>query len=114
MDLQSVSLGEALVVTVFSMAVVFATLIVISYVLSGFKVVFYKDNKKKIEKTIVKEPIIEETIEENNDELVAVIAAAISISTNTPIDNFYIKNIKRVPQTTPVWGKMGRQEQIYN
>lgn len=108
----TVSMGGALVITIVSMGIVFATLIVISYILSGFKTVFYKE-KKETKEPIVNEIIKEET-KENNDELVAVIAAAISMSTNKPIDNFYIRNIKRVPQTTPIWGKMGRQEQIYN
>lgn len=111
---ESIDISETLIVTVFSMAIVFATLIVISFVLDGFKVAFHKDNKKKETIVTKPEPTQEIVEEENSEELIAVIAAAIAASMNTPIDNIHIKNITRVSQSTPVWGRMGRQEQIYN
>lgn len=49
-------------------------------------------------------------IEEDADELIAVISAAIAASLNTSMHNIIVKNIRRVPDNTPVWGKTGRSE----
>ncbi|RKD20956.1 hypothetical protein BET04_08935 [Caminicella sporogenes] len=51
-------------------------------------------------------------VEENDEELVAVITAAIAASLNTSTHNIIVKNIIRIPDTTPVWGKAGRLEQM--
>lgn len=48
--------------------------------------------------------------EENDEELIAVITAAIAASLNTSMHNIVVSQIRRVPDTTPVWGKSGRSE----
>ncbi|NBI06524.1 OadG family protein [Senegalia massiliensis] len=121
MNLQDgISLSEGLIVTVFSMAIVFATLVVISLILTGFKSAFYKEEKKEpVKKGVL--PVNENTVVENteeivdnDEELVSVIAAAISAATGQSVENIYIRNIKRVSQASPVWAMAGRQEGIYN
>lgn len=111
----SVSIGQSLMITVFSMAIVFIALLVISYLIDGLRAIASKDNgKKTVEEKLEieeKKDIVEEN--SNEEELVAVIAAAIAASQGIDVSDVKISSIKRVPQNTPVWSRMGRQEQIF-
>lgn len=46
----------------------------------------------------------------DDEELVAVITAAIAASMNTSMHHIRVTNIKRVVDQTPTWGKMGRND----
>jgi sodium pump decarboxylase gamma subunit len=113
-----VTMGEALVVTVVSMAVVFVVLILISLTINFLKSVGAekKEAKKqapaKEEKPIQKEAAVEETPEEDEEELIAIITAAIANSLGVDIPEINIKSIRRTPQATTAWREMGKQEQI--
>lgn len=48
--------------------------------------------------------------DEDDDALIAVITAAIAASMNTSMHNIVVTNIRRVPDTTPTWGKLGRSD----
>lgn len=48
--------------------------------------------------------------DEDESELIAVITAAIAASMNTSMHNIVVTNIRRVPDTTPTWGKLGRSD----
>lgn len=48
--------------------------------------------------------------DEDEGELIAVITAAIAASMNTSMHNIVVTNIRRVPDTTPTWGKLGRSD----
>lgn len=115
-----VTMGQSLMVTVFSMVIVFLTLLIISYLIEGLKSFSQKDKAeetvKNIEsiKTEKKQEIIEEDEYSNDEELVAVIAAAIAANMGVDVSNVKIKSIKRVYQNTSVWSKVGREEQIFN
>ncbi|WP_352404263.1 OadG family protein [Sporanaerobacter acetigenes] len=114
----SVTIGQSLMITVFSMAIVFIALLVISYLIDGLRAIASKDNGKKTveEKLEIEEKkdfVEENSNEENEEELVAVIAAAIAASQGIDVSDVKISSIKRVPQNTPVWSRMGRQEQIF-
>lgn len=65
-----ITINDALLVTVFSMAVVFASLLVISYVIDLMRFLLTPRAKKQAETIIVKEPVDE-------NELPVVITAAI-------------------------------------
>jgi sodium pump decarboxylase gamma subunit len=97
------------------MAIVFIALLVISYLIDGLRAIASKDNgKKTVEEKLEieeKKDIVEEN--SNEEELVAVIAAAIAASQGIDVSDVKISSIKRVPQNTPVWSRMGRQEQIF-
>ena len=114
------TMGQSLMVTVFSMVIVFLTLLIISYLIEGLKSFSQKDKAeetvKNIEsiKTEKKQEIIEEDEYSNDEELVAVIAAAIAANMGVDVSNVKIKSIKRVYQNTSVWSKVGREEQIFN
>jgi sodium pump decarboxylase gamma subunit len=51
-------------------------------------------------------------IEENPEELVAIISAAIAASLERSTHDIVVRSIRRVPATTPVWNRVSRQEQI--
>lgn len=55
-----------------------------------------------------------DAVKEDDTELIAVIAAAVALSTGMDILSFRVKSIARVPETSPVWARAGRQEQIYS
>jgi len=50
------------------------------------------------------------SVEGDEGELVAVITAAIAASMNTSMHNIVVTNIRRIPDTTPTWGKLGRSD----
>ncbi|KHO61917.1 MULTISPECIES: sodium pump decarboxylase subunit gamma [Thermoanaerobacter] len=49
---------------------------------------------------------------EEEIELVAAITAAIALYLQADVSGFYVKSIVRLPETAPVWAKVGRQEQM--
>lgn len=115
-----VTMGQSLMVTVFSMVIVFLALLIISYLIKGLQNFSQKD-KKKSKETIENIDLVNsekevEKVEEslNDEELVAVIAAAVAASIGVDVSNVRIKSIKRVSQNTPIWSKVGREEQIFN
>ncbi|MTI68300.1 MAG: hypothetical protein FH753_17095 [Firmicutes bacterium] len=115
-DIMNVSLSEGLIVTVFSMFIVFLTLIVICFVLFGFKKLFYKENnivKNKTKKPERKRETIKNK-NEDEEELVAVLTAAVAECMGKNSSQIRIRNIKRIKQNTSAWTKAGREEQIYN
>ena len=89
--------------TIISMAVVFAVLILISLIITCFKIFPYLEEKKKNKATSnVKsaETTVVETKKENvpqtdDSELIAVIAAAIAASEGTSTSDFVVRSINR-------------------
>lgn len=92
--------------TIISISIVFAVLIIISLLISCFKIFPYLEAKKKEKETALKaaeksEPIVaqtEESVEEqltDDTELVAVIAAAIAAYEGTSADGFVVRSIRR-------------------
>lgn len=122
-DLQNMSIGEkflgGLQVTMFGMAVVFVVLLLLFLVIKLLEsFLSRKENKEEIPTTNNKtttpvESIVAETSEFQEDEqLVAVIAAAVAASLHTSTHNIIVRNIVRVPDTTPAWGRLSRMQQI--
>jgi len=123
---ERITIGDSLVITVFSMLLVFAALVVLSFIIDAFKLLANRQDKKtpntvnsnvaKIEEDkLVSRPVIENTSSDEDElELVAVITASIAAMLSKPASSIVVKNIVRVPQTTPVWGSASRQETIKN
>lgn len=113
---ENVTLGESLIITVFSVAVVFVVLVLISYLIRILKVASLgkKDNVKTTEPKVIESKIVEkeEVSETEDEELVAVIAAAVAASLGVKVPQIRIKEIRRVPQNTLPWADAGRREQI--
>jgi len=69
---------------------------------------------KKEEKPIEKETIIKEVEEiEDEEELVAVITAAIAASLGLTIPQINISSIRRTNQSTNIWREVSKQEHLY-
>lgn len=104
--------------TVIGLAIVFGVLIILMIVLMLMKVIFYKDpNKQKKTETPVTEAATAaevKTEDTNEDELIAVLTAAIAASLNTSTYNLRIKSYRRVENKQPAWNKAGLTETINN
>ncbi|MFZ5966643.1 MAG: OadG family protein [Bacillota bacterium] len=110
---ESISFGEGLIVTALGMGVTFAALIALSFLLDLLRIIFYKE-PKKAPVQVVETPAeaVVETVEENEEELIAVITAAVAAAMETTTHNIIVRNIVRVGDNTPSWGRMGRIEQM--
>lgn len=110
-----------LLVTALGMGITFCVLlilwgsiVVMSRMLNGSP----KKNQEKpvvIQKTAV-QPVVQEAVVDANDgadeELIAVITAAIAASLNTSMHNIIVRNITEYPSRQVAWSKAGIAEQI--
>ncbi|SHF09142.1 Oxaloacetate decarboxylase, gamma chain [Thermoanaerobacter uzonensis DSM 18761] len=69
-------------------------------------------NSKEEEKVKNEEKKDKSGENEEETELVAAITAAIALYLQADVSGFYVKSIVRLPETVPVWAKVGRQEQM--
>ena len=53
-----------------------------------------------------------EVIQEDEEEIIAVITAAIAASLNRSTHDIVVRSVKRVPYNTPAWNRIGRNQQI--
>ena len=93
--------------TLISMSVVFSILVLIIFLISGFKIIPYLEAKKKEKASQLVTNTFENQIEQREElegeqeelvddtELVAVIAAAIAAYTGTSTSGFVVRSIKR-------------------
>jgi sodium pump decarboxylase gamma subunit len=108
-----------LIVTLIGMAIVFIVLIALSYMLDLLKVISNRDKNQKGNKKVesiedTTEPEIQEQVaEEDEGELIAVISAAIAAVMGSQ-SNIVVRSIRRVSDETPIWAKIGKQEQIFS
>jgi len=110
-----------MIVTLMGMGIVFVVLIFLQYILKLMKVIFYKEKKDDSGVTQIPEvKAVEAAVSRTNEketadeeQLVAVITAAV-ISCMGGNSNIVIRNIRRVNDLTPVWGKISRTEQMAN
>ena len=100
---------------VLGMAIVFSVLVVLMIVLYLFKVIFHKQPKKQeVTATPVQETAAEPENEMGDDELIAVLTAAVAASLNTSTYNLNIKSYRRIDNTRPAWNREGLRETINN
>lgn len=111
---ESVTIGDSLIITVFSMTVVFIVLYLISLLIRVLKVTSNgkKEDKGTNTSNIIETDTVEEIDETDEGELIAAIAAAIAASLDVSIPQIRIREIRRISQNTPVWADMGRREQM--
>ena len=117
------SLGEALATglqtTVVGLSIVFGVLIILMLVLMLMKKVFYREPAKKAEAPkaapVEAAPVASVAAkEEDEDELIAVLTAAIAASLNTSTYNLQIKSYRRVDNKAPAWNRAGLRDTINN
>jgi sodium pump decarboxylase gamma subunit len=110
-----IDFGEMVIITVFSMGVVFATLLIISLILDLFKVVFVEKKSQEVKKepqpqTIAAAP--EPIKTDVDEELVAVITAAIAAYIGKGTDKLIVRRITPMASQEPIWAQMGRIDQM--
>ena len=112
---ETIEFGEMVIITVFSMGVVFATLLVISFILDLFRVVFAEKKSKEVKKepqpqtiTATPEPVKTGT----DEELIAVITAAIADYLGKGTDKLIVRKITPMASQEPIWAQMGRIDQM--
>lgn len=115
---EKITLLDSLVITVFSMAVVFAVLASISFLIRILKAVSNggekKEAKNQIQGNLNVKPVsnIKEKEAVEDEELVAVISAAIAASLGVSIPEVRIRTIRRVNQNTTSWVQANKIEQV--
>lgn len=119
---KGIKLGDALkvggMVTGVGLGIVFAVLIILMLVLMLFKVIFYKKPaEQQTAPNQAAEPVYSEpkkTAETgmSENELIAVLTAAVAASLNTSTYNLRIKSYRRVETKQPVWNRAGINETI--
>ena len=109
------SLSIGLQTTIIGLIIVFLVLVVLMVVLVAMKYVFApKTDKKEVSAPVV-ETAKETPVpiqEEDDEEIIAVLTAAIAASLNTSTYNLKIKSFKRVANTAPAWNKAGLSDTI--
>jgi sodium pump decarboxylase gamma subunit len=114
------AVSESLKVMLLGLGTVFVGLILLIFVIELLHWLANGSNKK--EKKVDIQPVDEqaklaagnnyEQEDIENEELVAVISAAIAAMLETSTCDFVVKSIRRVSAATPRWNQVGRQEQI--
>lgn len=115
--MQDVGISQALIVTVVSMIVVFIVLIIVAYCISILKTFGQKNKKEEVVDYInleeAKEDIDNKQVNheevDKDEELVAVIAAAIAASMGVDIPQIRINKIRRLDNT---WTNTARVEKL--
>lgn len=110
-------LGFGLGVTLLCMSIVFVILVLLSYVIRLQRVIVEKiDGLKtqnavpqKTEKAVAPQVA---AVQEESEELIAVISAAIAAVLGRPVSNIKVRSIRRLEPATPSWSAAGRQDQI--
>lgn len=120
-----INIGDGIAITIFSMIMVFIVLIIIAVFISMLKNL----DKKKEEISIKSQDIKSIKVEKNekrqietqgkiknieNEELIAVISAALAASQGVSVPQINIKSINRINNNSTAWSIAGRQEQLYN
>ncbi|MCG8501114.1 MAG: OadG family protein [Firmicutes bacterium] len=111
---------DGLSLTIVGMLTVFGVLTILYFIMVAMRKIFYKENEKPAEEQAV--PVggadvpnaVDDTEEPDDDELVAVLTAAIAASLNQSTYHLRVKSFRRISQTSPVWNTVGRKEQFEN
>ena len=107
------AISEGLAVTGVGLTIVFSVLLILMVVLMVMKKIFYKEPAQKIETKIVEAAPAPAPVKTTNDEeLIAVLTAAIAASLNTSTYNLKIKSFRRIGSSSPLWNKAGVTESI--
>lgn len=110
------SLSVGLQVTGIGLIIVFAVLIILMVVLVAMRYIFAPKTKKEEALAVKTQEVKTETVspgaEPEDEELIAVLTAAIAASLNTSTYNLKIKSFRRVGNNAPAWNRAGLNETI--
>lgn len=113
----SEKLTAALMTTVMGMGIVIITLYVLSIILNFMKYIFHPEKKETTQKTNTQpskttkpkeEDLKNESESTDNEQLVAVISAALSAYLERPISQIKIGTIRKIHTKSPVWSMASR------
>jgi Na+-transporting methylmalonyl-CoA/oxaloacetate decarboxylase gamma subunit len=117
-------MNTATTLTFVALGAVFLALIILAITLSLFSKVNnlrkYSENNvdssgetASILETDRNEGFISSSRYDGNDEIIAVLTAAVlAVSNSRPGFKLKVKSFRRIPQTSPIWNIAGREEQI--
>ena len=114
------ALAEGGQTAIIGLSTVFSVLIILMIVITIMKMVFYKDPSKSAapKAPAAPAPVVpaepDKTDVIDDEELVAVITAAIAASLNTSTYNLRIKSLRRIDNNQPAWNRAGIRETINN
>lgn len=106
-------------VTLFGMTIVFLVIIGLWGILAMMKTLFggkKKHNNEQVAIEGVSSAAVSQTVaagDADADEIIAVITAAINACLGGQ-SNLVVRSITRVGDKTPIWGQIGRHEQMLN
>lgn len=114
------AVGEGLKTTVVGLAIVFSVLLILMFVLMAMKAIFYKDPAKQkteeapaaAEASVPSAAEAEKADDTDEEELIAVLTAAVAASLNTSTYNLRIKSYRRTDNNAPAWNKAGLRDTI--
>jgi sodium pump decarboxylase gamma subunit len=120
--IQQMPLGEKLLassyVAILGMAITFVALVILWGLIIIMGKMLNTTGPKKEAVKVQKAPVetkpqaTEEDSSVDDEELIAVITAAVAASMNTSTHNIVVRDIVRVVDETPAWGKAGRLDQM--
>jgi sodium pump decarboxylase gamma subunit len=116
--------AESLKTGLLGMGITLTSLYILSVILDLMKVIFYRKEKEenkvgkneqeaannfvKREKAVIEEKEGREAVEENEEQLIAIITAALAAYLGKPQDMIKIGFIRRIHQKTPAWAMESR------
>lgn len=105
----SQALSEGLQVTGVGLIIVFSVLIILMLVMMAMKAIFYKPESSDKPKNDVAEVTTLHSENPNDNELIAVLTAAVAAYTSAEnISNLKIKSYKKVGRSDTSWQRSGR------
>lgn len=108
----------SIIVALLGMLITFVVLCILWGLITIMTRIMYRDQKKPAE---VKEkpaepetitPIASEDTDKDDEDLIAVITAAIAASMNRPVQSIVVKNIRRTVERAPAWASVAKHEQL--
>jgi sodium pump decarboxylase gamma subunit len=117
---QSMSIGDkltaGLMVTLIGMTITVLALLILWGAIVVMTKLIVKKPKEAIQVVKQEAPAVKAVVvnddSEDQDELIAIITAAVAASLKTSIHNVVVQNIVRVPDETPAWARNGRVDQM--
>lgn len=106
-------IANGVIITIEGMLVVFFILILIMLVIYAMGLFSGKNKSKNITEASNDSPVIEETVEDvtNEEELIAVLTAAVAVCMGTSSSSVNIKSYKKI---SSAWGNAAKREVLDN
>ncbi|MBQ3114991.1 MAG: OadG family protein [Clostridia bacterium] len=105
---------QAIVISVIGYFLCFAVLAVIWAVLALMRKLMETSEKPAVVPEVKPQPEVKVAVENNDDELIAVLTAAVAASLNTSVSHLKIKSFKRLPSGLSRWGTASVNENLVN